>query len=278
MAEEFFKSEDGARLAFHDAGTGVPAIALAGLTRDSSDFDYLARHLAGCRLIRLDARGRGGSDWTGPATYNVGQESRDVIALCNHLGIEKAAIIGSSRGGLIGLVLGATHPDRIMGLCLNDVGPVVERSGLERIGEYIGVVPSVTTLADAADRMPRAMPGFAHVPASRWADEAIRHYRQGADKLLLTYDPALRQSFEAAMAGPLGDLWPQFEACRDIPLALIRGMGSDVLTLATADEMARRRPDMIRAEISDRGHIPFLDEPEALAAIRAWLDLVRARL
>lgn len=276
MGMQFFSADDGARLAFLDAGgAGVPVMALAGLTRDHKDFDYVARHLSDCRLIRLDARGRGASDRTGPATYNLGRESADVLALMDHLGLDRAAILGSSRGGLIGLILGATRPERITGLCLNDVGPAVERAGLERIGEYIGQTPSVTTLTEAADRMPRAMPGFANIPASRWAEEAVRHFRQAEDHLDLPYDPRLRESFDAAMAGPPGDLWPQFDACAGIPMALIHGAGSDVLSAGTVAEMIRRRPDMICAEIPDRGHIPFLDEPRALAAITAWLGLVR---
>lgn len=277
MALQYFEADDGAKLAFLDGGgTGIPVVALAGLTRDHKDFDYVARHLKDCRLIRLDARGRGASDWTGPASYNLARESADVLQLLDHLGLDRVAILGSSRGGLIGLILGATVPQRITGLCLNDVGPVVERAGLERIGEYIGQTPSVTTLTEAADRMPHAMPGFANIPPSRWAEEAVRHYRQADDRLDLPYDPRLRESFDAAMAGPPGDLWPQFDACAAIPMALIHGSGSDVLSAATVAEMIRRRPDLISAEIPDRGHIPFLDEPRALAAIAAWLDLIRA--
>lgn len=273
---QWFGTEDGTRLAFRDEGQGLPLLALAGLTRDGRDFDYLARHLPDdIRLIRLDSRGRGGSDWADPATYSVGQEARDALALLDHLGLDRAAIVGSSRGGLIGLVLAATARDRLLGLCLNDVGPVVERAGLMRIGQYIGVEPSVPTLEEVADRMPAAMPGFAHVPALRWQEEAVRHYVQHEGRVGLTYDPALRQSFDAAMAAPLAELWAFFDAAQGLPLAAIRGEASDVLARPTLAEMRRRRPDMICAEIPDRGHIPFLDEAEALSAIGDWLALVR---
>ncbi len=266
-----FKAGDGARLAFQDQGNGLPVLALAGLTRDSRDFDYLARHLTGVRLIRLDSRGRGGSDWTGAATYTVSQEAQDALALLDHLGLAQAGIIGSSRGGLLGMVIAATARARLLGLCLNDVGPVLERTGLERIGRYVGQRPSAPTLEDIADRTAQAMPGFAQVSMQRWAEETIRHYVMAADGPDLTYDPALRQSLEAAMAAPPADLWPLFEACHDLPLALIRGENSDVLSAATAKAMCDARPDMIFANIPDRGHIPFLDEPEALAAISAWI-------
>lgn len=270
-----FKAGDGTILAYRDTGRGLPLLALAGLTRDGRDFDYLARHLPeDVRLIRLDSRGRGSSGWADPATYTVAQEAGDAVALLDHLGIDRAAILGSSRGGLLGLVIAATQPSRVLGLCLNDVGPVVERDGLQRIGTYIGIEPAVADLDEVADRMPAAMPGFHGVPPMRWAEEAIRHYVQLDGRLGLPYDPALRLAFETAMAAPLPELWTLFDACQGLPLALIRGEASDVLARATAQEMRRRRPDMIFAEIPDRGHIPFLDEPEALRAIEDWLAAV----
>ena len=274
---ERFRTSDGALLAYRDQGEGLPLLGLAGLTRDGRDFDYLARHLPDLRLIRLDSRGRGGSDWTGPQTYTVGQEAQDVLALLDHLGLAQVAIIGSSRGGLLGMVIAATARHRLLGLCLNDVGPVLERAGLERIGRYIGVMPTVAALDEIADRMGAAMPGFDHVPPMRWQEETVRHYEQQAGSVGLTYDPALRLAFDAAMAGPPVDLWPLFAACDGLPLALIRGASSDVLSAETAAAMRARRPDMIFAEVPGRGHIPFLDEPEALACIRLWLARLAAK-
>lgn len=272
-----FRAEDGARLAYRDEGEGMALLALAGLTRDGRDFDYMARHLPrDIRLIRLDSRGRGGSDWTGADSYTLPQETRDALALIDHLGLDRVAVIGSSRGGLIGMVIAATARDRLTGLCLNDVGPVLERDGLMRIGAYLGVLPTVQTLDEVADRMGAAMPGFARVPALRWQEETVRHYRQLDGTVGLTYDPALRQSFDTAMAAPPADAWPLFDACAGLPLALIRGANSDVLSRATAEEMCRRRPDMDFAEVPDRGHIPFLDEPEAQACLLHWFDRLRA--
>jgi pimeloyl-ACP methyl ester carboxylesterase len=272
-----FRARDGARLAYRDDGSGLAVLALAGLTRDSRDFDYLARHLPGdVRLIRLDSRGRGESYWTGAATYVVGQEVADALALLDHLGLERAAIIGSSRGGILGMVIAASAKHRLLGLCLNDVGPILERDGLLRIAAYVGVEPAVPTLDEVADRMPSAMPGFERVPPMRWQEETVRHYVQREDGVGLTYDPALRTAFDAAMAGPLPELWPLFDACAGLPLALIRGAASDVLSWTTAEEMRRRRPDMLFADVPLRGHIPFLDEPEAVAVVLQWLGLVDA--
>jgi pimeloyl-ACP methyl ester carboxylesterase len=271
---QYFRADDGARLAFRDEGEGVPVLALAGLTRDSRDFDYLERHLRDVRLIRLDSRGRGESEWTGPATYTVAHEAKDALALLDHLGLSTVAVIGSSRGGLIGMSIAMSAKDRLTGLCLNDVGPVLERAGLERIGRYLGVRPEGLTLEEVADRLPSANPGFDHVPLLRWEEEAVRHYVGTEHGVDLTYDPALRQSFEAALAAPPSDLWPLFDACGGLPLALIHGANSDVLSKETARLMRERRPDMFYAEVGARGHIPFLDEPEALACIESWLSKV----
>lgn len=274
----FFPAEDGARLAYRDEGEGVPVLALAGLTRDGRDFDYLARHIRDrVRLIRLDSRGRGGSQWTGVETYTVPQETRDAIALLDHLNIARAAIIGSSRGGLIGLVIAATAKHRLLGLCLNDVGPILERAGLERISTYVGVEPAVTTLEEIADRLPAVNPEFENVPEFRWVEEAVRHFVQREGSVGLPYDPALRDAVQAALAQPLPEFWPLFDACEGLPLALIHGSSSDVLSTKTANEMSRRRPDMVRVEVAGRGHIPFLDEPEAIAGIEDWLTAIQAR-
>jgi len=272
---DFFTADDGARLDFTDEGEGLPVIALAGLTRSGSDFDYLVPHLpAGVRLIRPDYRGRGGSAWTGAKTYTVPQEARDVLALMDHLRLERAAIIGTSRGGLIGMFLAATARERLAGLCLNDVGPAIERAGLERIFDYVGRTPRARTYEELAEKLPGLMPGFANVPASRWREEVRHRYVETPQGLALRYDPALREAFLEAFKGPEADLWPLFDACAGLPLALIRGANSDLLSVANAAEMHRRRPDMIFAEVPDRAHIPFLDEPEAVAAICAWLGLM----
>lgn len=270
-----FLADDGARLAYADEGEGLPLLALGGLTRDSRDFDYLERRLpAGVRLIRLDSRGRGQSAWSGPATYTVARESQDVVNLLDHLALERVAIIGTSRGGLLGMVLAATHKHRLLGLCLNDVGPVLERAGLQRIATYVGITPAVTTLEEIAHRMPLVMPGFRNVPPMRWVEETVRHYEQLDGRVGLTYDPDLRIALKAAMKAPPADAWPLFDACADMPLALLHGAGSDVLSADTAQAMRKRRPDLLYADVPDRGHAPFLDEPEAIACIRQWLERV----
>ena len=269
-----FTASDGARLAYRDEGAGLPVLCLAGLTRSSTDFDFLVPHLDGVRLIRADYRGRGGSDWTGAETYTIPREAQDALDLLDHLGIGQAAILGTSRGGLIGMALAATSRDRLSGLCLNDIGPVIERSGLDRICDYVGRNPAARTIDDLAARMPRTMPGFDGVSPERWTDFARQLYEETETGLAIRYDPALRESFLAGYRAPVADLWPLFDACAGLPLALIRGANSDLLSPETAAEMQRRRPDMIFADVPDRAHVPFLDETESLQAIRAWLELL----
>jgi pimeloyl-ACP methyl ester carboxylesterase len=267
---KFFTTSDGARLAYSDAGAGLPVLCLAGLTRTMADFDYMRPHLAGARLICMDYRGRGESAWTGADSYTVPQEARDAIELLDHLGVAQVAVLGTSRGGLIGMVLAAVAKDRLLGLCLNDIGPVIEKAGLQRTLDYVGRNPFVKTHEELALRLPGAMPGFV-VDAARWLAEARLHYRAVEGGLRITYDPSLRESFLKAFEGPEVDAWPLFEACAGLPLALIRGAHSDLLSLETVAEMRRRRPDMIFGQVPDRAHIPFLDEPESLAVIRAFV-------
>jgi pimeloyl-ACP methyl ester carboxylesterase len=265
-----FRAEDGAMLAFADTGTGLPLLCLPGLTRSMADFDYLVPHLPPLRLIRMDYRGRGGSDRTGSATYTVQQEARDALALLDHLGVERAAILGTSRGGLIGMLLGAVARNRVTGLCLNDIGPEINRDGLSRIFDYLGRDPAGATCQDYAQRLSRS-PGFAGVPMSRWLEEAHRLAIETPEGLRLRYDPALRDAFLKGYDAPPVDLWPLFDTLADLPLALIRGANSDLLTIETVRKMRDRRPDMAFAEVPDRAHIPFLDEPEALVLIRRFL-------
>jgi pimeloyl-ACP methyl ester carboxylesterase len=222
----------------------------------------------------MDYRGRGASQWTGAASYTMPQEGKDALELLDHLGVAKAAILGTSRGGLIGMLLATVAHDRLLGLCLNDVGPEIHRPGLERIFDYVGRNPAAKTHADLAARLPRNMPGFGNVPRSRWLEEAVKHYTQTPDGLQITYDPALRDAFLAAFEGPPVDLWPLWDATAGLPVALIRGANSDLLSQACTNEMRRRRPDMIFASVPDRAHIPFLDEPEAVAALRAFVAAV----
>lgn len=267
---DFFAS-DGARIHYTDEGTGTPVLALAGLARNGSDFDYAASQFEDNRLIRMDYRGRGQSEWSGPDTYTIPTEASDALALLDHLGLEKAAILGTSRGGLIALLLAVIARPRLTGVCFVDIGPELAAAGLETIKDYIGKHPVQKTFSEAATMRSKLLAGFKNVPDTRWHEEAKKHYVETDDGLKINYDPALREAVIAAGTQPMPDLWPLFDALEGLPLALIRGANSDLLTVETKQEMARRRPDMIHTDVPDRGHVPFLDEPASKEVLHAWL-------
>ncbi len=267
----YFEAADGTRLHYLDEGEGLPVIALAGLTRNAMDFDHVAPHLP-VRLIRPDYRGRGLSGWADYTSYTIPQEAQDVLGLMDHLGLEKAAILGTSRGGLIGMMLAATARERLTGVALNDIGPEIAPAGLEIIKNYIGRKPAQKTYAEAAEFRARNWVHFKGVPMERWLDEVRAHYEETPQGLVLRYDPKLRDAVLEAGAQPAPDLWPLFDALHGLPLALIRGANSDLLTAAAADKMEERRADMIRVDVPGRGHVPFLDEPQALDALHRWLE------
>jgi pimeloyl-ACP methyl ester carboxylesterase len=269
-APDRFSAADGTSLAYRDEGQGRALLCLPGLTRSMADFDYLMPHLPPLRVIRMDYRGRGASGWSGAATYTVAQEAQDALALMDHLGVDRAAILGSSRGGLIGMLLGATARDRVLGLCLNDVGPEIARKGLARISDYVGRNPAGRSHEVFAQILSLST-GFRDVPMSRWLDEARHLSAETPDGLRIPYDPALREAFLAAFDGPPIDLWPLFDALAGLPLALIRGANSDLLTPETVAKMRARRPDMLSVDVPGRAHIPFLDEPDSIALIQAFL-------
>jgi len=272
-----FEAADGRRLAYQDSDTPGPAVlCLAGLTRNGRDFAGLAAHLADrYRVLRLDSRGRGMSDWAeAPLTeYTVPVESADALALLNHLDIPRAAIIGTSRGGVLGMILGATQRQRVSGLVLNDVGPVIKRQGLDDIMVYLGVEPKVDSFEAAAEVLQQTMgPTFPDVTPIQWLGFARTIYRDEGGRPRLRYDARLRDAVAVALEHTPPDLWDLFAALEGLPILTLRGANSVLFSAETLSEMARRRPDMAQAVVPNRGHPPFLDEPVALAAINAFLE------
>nr|WP_172332671.1 alpha/beta hydrolase [Mangrovicoccus sp. HB161399] len=275
---EYFANRDGLRLAYRDDGpkTGPVLLCLAGLTRNLADFDFVARDFSDrVRVVRLDTRGRGQSDWDPDyLNYNLIRESHDAIDLLDHLGIARTAILGTSRGGLIAMALAGGHKQRVAGVCLNDIGPEIQPEGLAYIGQYLGNRPGLCSYEEAAARFARVFgKTFPDVPPERWLLHAKRIYCDSPDGLDLRYDALLRRSImEQSATDAIQDLWLLFRSLEGLPLALIRGQNSNILSAATAGEMRRRRPDMIYGEVPNRGHVPFLDEPEARAVISEFLE------
>jgi len=265
-----FLTSDGVSLHFCDEGSGLPVLCLAGLTRNADDFAHVLPHLAGHRVIRLDARGRGRSDRPSDhSTYNVLREGHDAMELIDHLGLDRVAIIGTSRGGLIAMTLAASHRERLSAVVLNDIGPIVGVAGLARIMGYVGREPDLPNLAAGAKALAEAEArSFPGVPPERWAAEAAARWEETPDGLRNRYDPALHTALmQQSAAGALPDLWMFFEALREVPTGAIRGANSDILSAETLEEMQRRHPGLVTATVPDRGHVPFLDEREALGVI-----------
>ncbi|WP_417728369.1 alpha/beta fold hydrolase [Roseovarius sp.] len=272
-----FTTSDGLSLYYTDAGEGTPILCLAGLTRNSADFSFVAPHLTGHRLICMDYRGRGGSDHAADfMSYNILREGQDAIELMDHLGLPRVTLIGTSRGGLIAMALAYGQPHRLAGVVLNDIGPEVTPIGIERIMDYVGREPDLPDLDSAAAALAHVhATGFPGVPLSRWRQQAeFMFYQKPEGGLGLRYDARLRDALVGqAGAGEAVDLWVLFDALKDIPTAAIRGANSDLLSLETFAKMDDRHPGLITATVPDRGHVPFLDEPQSLSAIRALLDL-----
>ncbi|MCY3984418.1 MAG: alpha/beta hydrolase [Roseovarius sp.] len=271
-----YKTSDGLTLHYMDDNDGPAVLMLAGLTRNSADFNFLIPHLPEYRLIRLDYRGRGLSDYHDDfTTYNVKREARDAIELLDHLELEKTCVIGTSRGGLIAMLLSAICNYRLNGIVMNDIGPQIEPEGLFSIMEYIGKIPPFDNLDDAALALQANWAdGFPDVPLSRWRRQAEHMWHEKPEGGIgLRYDPRLRDVFSMQVkSGEEADLWPMFDTMREIPLASIRGENSDLFSAATQSKMRERHPEMITAVVPNRGHVPFLDEPESVSAIRKLLE------
>ncbi len=275
-----FKTADGLTLAYDVTGQGPDLLCLAGLTRNMDDFlpvvDGFADH---ARVIRLDSRGRGASDFDPNfMNYSILQEAQDALALMDHLALEKVAVLGTSRGGLLAITMQALRPGCLSAVIFNDIGPDIDKAGLQFIEIYLGRPPIYNTMSEALERRPSDMAaaGFHNVSGETWAAHCRALWSETAEgKLALRYDPKLR---DAVLSHPAGleppDLWPFFDALKDVRLGLIRGQHSNILARKTYDEMCRRRPDMAAAEVPDRGHVPFLNEPEAQMIIASVLEQI----
>lgn len=271
----YFTTSDNLRLYYEDSGSGQPLLCLAGLTRNARDFDFVKPHLTSCRMIAMDYRGRGLSDYADDFhTYSIPQEAEDVIALLDHLGLESVNVLGTSRGGLIAMALAAGHPDRLAGVILNDVGPVIAPGGIERIMQYVGRNPPYRTLDEAANVMAVALDReFPGIDIETWRAQAAAQLKETENGLVQRYDLRLRDALLAqAEAGPPPDLWPLFDALLPRPVGVLRGENSDLLTTETLAQMQARHPGLIAATVPDRGHVPLLDEPESLDIIHRILS------
>ncbi|MFC3165104.1 alpha/beta fold hydrolase [Ciceribacter thiooxidans] len=245
---------------------GTPVVCLAGLTRNGRDFAPLAQWLAShperpFKVVTIDSRGRGASDRDpDPNRYTVPVETGDVIAVCAALGIARAGFIGTSRGGLILHILAALKPDLLAAVILNDIGPVIEAEGLRHIQSYLADSVPFSDFIEAAHHL-QAVHG-AHFPAlgeDEWQEMARAIYREQNGMIEADCDPAIAAGMIAAdLSQPLPDLWPQFEGFAAVPLMVIRGQHSKLLSEETIEEMGRRYPALRRLTAFGQGHAPLL--------------------
>ena len=283
-----WQSSDGLRLYARDYATGqvadtkplCPVICLHGLTRNSADFDRIAQVLQarGRRVLAVDFRGRGCSEYAARATYNAATYADDVLALMRSQGIERAVFIGTSLGAMVTMTLAARNIDAVVAAVINDVGPQVPKAALKRIGAYAGKPVPPMTLEQAADYAERI--GKATFPRYRredWLSMAGNTFRPGDDGLLrLNYDPAIIRTASPLaiwLIRPL--LWRAWrKLAKNRPVLLLRGKLSDLLEADLARRMAAVSPSVRLVEVEDVGHAPDLSEPESQQAIFALLDEV----
>jgi len=288
--DSWWQSADGLRLHYRDYpgaadGARVPVLCLHGLTRNARDFDGLAASLAspeggGWRVLCPDMRGRGQSEYAGDTmTYTPPHYVGDVLGLLDQAGIAQVVVIGTSLGGLMAMGLALVARERLAGVVLNDIGPVIEAAGLAKIGGYVGADHRFASWAEGVAALrgtfASAYPGWGK---SDWLTMAHRLMVEDAGTIRFDYDPRIAEPFFAAAAAdpppPAPDLWPGLEALGGLPLLMLRGGVSDILSEATLAEMARRLPDAYALTLPDIGHAPTLDEPEAVAAITRLLEAV----
>lgn len=257
------------------AASAPPVILWHGFARNAHDFDDLAAALATqYRLIAVDTIGRGLSEWsTQPdADYTVPFYVRQAVELLEQLGLQSLRWVGTSMGGLVGMVAAATAlKGRISHLVLNDVGPEIAPGAVQRILTYAGAPPSFATLPELEQYFRQIYAPFGITSDAGWrklAETSVRRLPDG--RLTPHYDPQIAAVLGRQSAGASGDAWPIYELIEARTL-LIRGAVSDLLTEQTAADMTRRGPRARRIDIPGIGHAPALDTPEQIALITEFL-------
>jgi pimeloyl-ACP methyl ester carboxylesterase len=291
FTERFWTSDDGLKLHYRDypATSGdsadrPPLICLPGLTRNARDFEPVAARFAGdWRVICVDLRGRGDSEYSDDwQTYNPLTYVQDIQLLLEQASVPRFVAVGTSLGGIVTMLMAAKFKaagaeGRIAGAVLNDIGPVLEPDGLERIRDYVGQGRSFPTWMHAARAMEdvhgEAFPGF---DTAQWLVFAKRVMILGSNgRIVFDYDMKIAEPFNQPGGEAGGDLWPAFEALAGRPVLTLRGELSDIISAQTLAEMGRRLPDMEAVTVPATGHAPTLDEELALDAIARLLANVQ---
>ena len=261
------------------ASPHLPVVCLPGLTRTAADFETLAEALATDRthprrVLALDYRGRGRSEHDRNAeNYSLATELGDLVAVLTALGAAPAVLVGSSRGGLLAMLLATAHPAMIAGVVLNDIGPVIEIKGLMRIKSYVGRLPQPKSFAEGAEILRRLFDAqFPNLGDAAWLAAAHKSWEERDGRLIPTYDVKLAATLKGIEPEqPAPPLWKEFDALKNLPLMVIRGAHSDLLSAETVEAMRARRDTMDSIVVPDQGHTPLLAEPDTIGSIAAFI-------
>lgn len=275
----YYRVDDGLTLYARDynfSSSSTVVLCLHGLSRNSADFEPLCESIAGgFRVISVDQRGRGLSQWDeNSSRYQLPSYVEDMWQLLDQQGIEKVVVIGTSMGGLMGMLMAAQKPDRIQGLVINDVGPEVDSKGLARIMSYVGKTTEIKTWDDAAAQTQSInQVCFPNFTRAQWQAMARRTYRENDRGVpVVNYDPNISTPIQSDTASAVpADLWPLFDALT-VPLLTLRGALSDLFSAECLARMIESQPSMGWFEVPDVGHAPVLDEPQAVDAIQSFLN------
>jgi len=262
------------RIAYTEWGEAADArviVCVHGLTRSGRDFDSLAGALERERRVLCpDVVGRGRSDWLAhKADYGYPVYLSDMAALIARSGADEVDWVGTSMGGLIGMMLAAQPNSPIRRLVVNDVGPFIPKGALQRLGSYVGKDPRFPGIEALEQYLRVVAASFGPLTDAQWRHLAVHSSRRYDDGSLgLAYDPAIG----AAFARPLEDisLWPVWDAI-SCPTLLLRGRDSDLLLRETAEEMTRRGPRARLVEFADVGHAPMLMSEDQISVVRDFL-------
>ena len=289
FSDYFYSAPDGLKLHARIYGENVrerwPVVCLPGLTRNARDFHELAMLLSHDRkrprkVVAFDYRGRGQSaydpNWK---NYDIVVEAEDIVAGLTALGIDHAAFIGTSRGGLIIHVLAAMRPSLLKAVVLNDIGPVVESGGRAHIRAYLERPHQPKSFAEAQALQQAAhAKNFPALTDEDWKRFVHALYREENGVPVLDFDPALLNLVrQADFDKPLPALWPQFEGLSAIPMLAIRGENSSLLSVATLEEMGRRHPDCQTVTVEGQGHAPLLETGDLPGTIAAFIERAERR-
>ena len=281
FVERRITTQDGLSLYVRDYGDPQdarhPILCLGGLSRNSKDFASLADRVStdGRRVIAPDYRGRGRSDYDKDwRNYDARVYLRDVHDILTSLNVHRVVLIGTSLGGIVGMAMAAAMPTMLAGVVLNDIGPEVETEGLGHIIAYMKEERPQDSWDDAVATIKTMFPNLTFQDEGIWLRMAHNTFRECEDgKLRFDWDidiikPALQPDYA------IPDMWPLFRALTNIPVLLLRGEQSDILSRDCMRRMQEAKPDMIAVEVPRSGHVPTLSEPESRAAVDAFLARV----